>query len=133
MLKFQKAGVRFRDIAILAPYKAQVVLFRKQVTLISQKIPDIDQAHISTVDAFIGEERSIVMISLTVEKNLGFLRKADRLAVAFSHAMDSLLIFNDYSSIVQRRGYDAFNTMVEYYRSINAFRTYNTDNLRELT
>ncbi|MCJ1415381.1 hypothetical protein MMC32_001713 [Xylographa parallela] len=38
--------------------------------------------------------------------------------------MDSLVIFNNYSSIVQRRGYDVFNTMVEYYKSINAYLSY---------
>ena len=62
---------------------------------------------------------------MTILKNLGFVKNADRLAVAFSRAMDSLIVLNDYSTIEQRRGYDDYNTIVQHYKNIGAFRLFN--------
>ena len=96
-------------------------------------LPAIGQARVGTIDSFIGEESSVVILTMVVQKDLRFTKDADRLAVAYSRAMDSLIIFNNYTSIKQRRGYDTYNTMVEYYKSIGAFREYSTKDLQPLS
>ena len=61
-------------------------------------------ASVSTVDAFQGDERKKVFVSLTrsnKEGKIGFLEEERRLGVAIGRAQEELYIFGDMSTVVE--------------------------------
>jgi superfamily I DNA and/or RNA helicase/serine/threonine protein kinase len=94
-----------RDVAVITPYNAQIVELMAEIMPGSQFWQSLS-IEISTIDAFQGRDRDIVLYS-TVRSNpqgtLGFLRDRRRLNVALSRARQALLIVGDLPSLERGR------------------------------
>ncbi|OBI50879.1 nuclease [Mycobacterium kyorinense] len=81
------------DVLVLAPYNAQVVLLRQQLT--AANLSDVE---VGTVDKFQGAEAPVVVISMTassiedIPRGIPFLLNRNRLNVAVSRAQYAAVI-----------------------------------------
>ena len=97
------AGVDPRDIAVIAPYAAQVRLIRS-------KSP-FERLEIDTVDGFQGREKEAVVISLVRSNEIGeigFLADVRRMNVAMTRARRKLIMIGDSATLSNN----------EFYRSL---------------
>jgi superfamily I DNA and/or RNA helicase len=106
--RLHEAGLGYKDIAVIAPYAAQVRLLR-------------DQFHgsgleIDTVDGFQGREKEAVVISL-VRSNaineIGFLADRRRMNVALTRARRKLIVIGDSATLGIDEFFSAFFDYVE--------------------
>ena len=94
------AGVASSDIALIAPYAAQVRLLR---TLL-----EIDSLEIDTVDGFQGREKEAVVISLVRSNGkgeIGFLADTRRMNVALTRARRKLIVIGDSATVAHHSFY----------------------------
>lgn len=108
-------GLPARDIAVIAPYSAQVRLLRELLP-----IPGLE---VDSVDGFQGREKEAVAISL-VRSNatgeIGFLSDTRRMNVAFTRARRRLVVIGDSATL----SHDPFyGRMIEYFEMHGAYRT----------
>ncbi|NXA96964.1 SDE3 helicase, partial [Melanocharis versteri] len=94
-----------KEIGIISPYRKQVEKIRKAITSLDpdlQKVPDISQLKVGSVEEFQGQERHVILIS-TVRScstylqfdqtfRLGFLKNPKRLNVAITRAKALLIV-----------------------------------------
>lgn len=88
-------------MGVIAPYRAQVQLLQSALSALGVV------ADVATVDSFQGQERDIIVLSLTrsnEQGSIGFLSEYRRTNVAMSRAKQHLLVIGDSSTI----GSDAF-------------------------
>ncbi|KAJ8344229.1 hypothetical protein SKAU_G00315580 [Synaphobranchus kaupii] len=93
-----EAGVKAKDIAVIAPYNLQVDLLRQQLSL---KHPKLE---IRSVDGFQGREKEAVVLSLVRSNRkgeVGFLAEDRRLNVAVTRARRHLAVVCDTQTIQQ--------------------------------
>ena len=109
------SGVPAADIAVIAPYAAQVRLLRANT-------PDRN-IEIDTVDGFQGREKEAVLIT-TVRSNeqgeIGFLGDQRRMNVALTRAKRKLIVVGDSATL---GGHDFYRSLLEYFDSIGAYRS----------
>jgi superfamily I DNA and/or RNA helicase len=109
------SGVAPEDIAVIAPYAAQVRLLRGELPIAGL---DID-----SVDGFQGREKEAVVISL-VRSNpageIGFLGDVRRMNVALTRARRKLLVVGDTATLAHHPFY---RRLIEYFESLGAYRT----------
>jgi superfamily I DNA and/or RNA helicase len=114
------AGLPKKDIAVIAPYAAQVRLLRD---LFAGTGPEVD-----TVDGFQGREKEAVVISLVrsnSQNEIGFLADRRRMNVALTRARRKLIVIGDSSTL----GIDEFyREFFEYVESISGYLTVWTEN-----
>jgi len=114
------AGLPKNDIAVIAPYAAQVRLLRD---LFAGEGPEVD-----TVDGFQGREKEAVVISLVrsnPQNEIGFLADRRRMNVALTRARRKLIVIGDSSTL----GIDEFyREFFEYVESISGYLTVWTEN-----
>ncbi len=109
------AGLSPRDIAVIAPYSAQVRLLREQLP--------IDGLEIDTVDGFQGREKEAVVISLVranAKGEIGFLRDTRRMNVALTRARRKLIVIGDSATI---GGHPFYRDLLEYFELHDSHRT----------
>lgn len=109
------AGLSPRDIAVIAPYAAQVRWLRQHT--------EFDQLEIDTVDGFQGREKEAVVMC-TVRSNkaaeVGFLADSRRMNVALTRARRKLIVIGDSGTL----GSDAFFTqLLAWFEEIGAYRS----------
>lgn len=109
------AGIAAQQIAVIAPYAAQVRLLRERL--------DVPGLEIDSVDGFQGREKEAVVISL-VRSNpkgeIGFLGDVRRMNVAMTRARRKLLVIGDSATLA---GHPFYQRMIEYFESLGAYRT----------
>ena len=106
-------GVRPKEIAIIAPYAAQVRLLRSSCLH--------KQIEIDTVDGFQGREKEAVLITCVRsnrEGEIGFLGDARRMNVALTRARRKLFVVGNSATLVTD---PFFDRMLKYFESINAY------------
>jgi hypothetical protein len=110
-----EAGVPARDIAVIAPYAAQVRLLRERLP-----VPALE---IDSVDGFQGREKEAVVISL-VRSNprgeIGFLADVRRMNVALTRARRKLIVIGDSATLSADPFY---RRMIEFFEGLGAYRT----------
>lgn len=109
------AGVAEGDIAVIAPYAAQVRLLR---SLLHRPGVEVD-----TVDGFQGREKEVVVISLVrsnAQGEVGFLSDTRRMNVALTRARRKLIVVGDSATLSNDPFYARF---VEYVESLGAYDT----------
>ena len=109
------AGVIAEDIAVIAPYAAQVRLLREQLS-----VPGLE---IDSVDGFQGREKEAVVISLVrsnPQGEIGFLADIRRMNVAMTRARRKLLMVGDSATL---SGHPFYRRAFEYFESLGAYRT----------
>lgn len=86
-----KCGVSRPSIAILTPYKGQLMLIRKLLLsdqsnsrLLTKDSSNQNQVRLSTVDRFQGDEADVVIASLVVDEKSrsGFVKEQNRMIVS---------------------------------------------------
>jgi len=110
-----QCGVAARDIAVIAPYAAQVRLIRERLEL-----ADVE---VDSVDGFQGREKEAVVISLVrsnTKRGIGFLADVRRMNVALTRAKRKLLVIGDSATLSVHPFY---GRMFDYFERINAYRT----------
>lgn len=110
-----EAGVPPTDIAVIAPYAAQVRLLREQLPQ-----PALE---INSVDGFQGREKEAVIISLVrsnSEGNIGFLADTRRMNVALTRARRKLIVIGDSATITAEPFYAH---LVDYFERIGAYHS----------
>ncbi len=109
------AGLSARDIAVIAPYAAQVRLLRELLPVAALEI--------DSVDGFQGREKEAVVISLvrsSQKAEIGFLADVRRMNVALTRARRKLIVIGDSATL---SGHPFYRRMIEYFERIGAYRT----------
>jgi len=102
--------LNLETLGIISPY-------RKQVILLQDSLPEII-SNIQTVDSFQGQERDVIIISLTrsnSENEIGFLKDYRRMNVAMTRAKLKLIIIGDSATL----GADSFYGDLLNYIELN--------------
>ena len=113
------AGIEYRDIAVIAPYAAQVRLLRDQFAG--------EGLEIDTVDGFQGREKEVVVISLVRSNDrneIGFLADRRRMNVALTRAKRKLIVIGDSATLGIDPFYLAFFEYIDFcgkYRTVWEF------------
>jgi superfamily I DNA and/or RNA helicase len=109
-------GVSPRDLAVIAPYDAQVQVLR-------QRLAAHQDLEVDTVDGFQGREKEAVIVSLTRSNetgDLGFLADIRRMNVALTRARKKLVVVGDGATVRRHPFYDGF---FRYAESIGAWQS----------
>ena len=109
------AGVDAADIAIIAPYAAQVRLLRDQ--------NEFRSIEIDTVDGFQGREKECVLITLVRSNSqgeIGFLGDIRRMNVAMTRARRKLIVVGDSATL---GGNEFYRSMLDYFGDNQAYRS----------
>lgn len=110
-----EAGLSPRDIAVIAPYAAQVRWLRQHA--------EYDQLEIDTVDGFQGREKEAVVMCTVRSNNkgeVGFLNDARRMNVALTRARRKLIVIGDSATL----GADEFfSELLQWFESTGAYRS----------
>jgi hypothetical protein len=88
-------GVAAKDIVILAGYLAQISLTKRAIQL----TPGLEEVESWTIDAYQGEEKSVVILCMVGSQKLGFMSDSARLLTAVSRAGDALAIITNHVGI----------------------------------
>ena len=112
-----------KSIGIIAPYKAQIQLLNELILQAEAFDGVREQISVNTVDAFQGQERDVIYISLTranEQGEIGFLKEYRRMNVALTRAKSQLVVLGDSATL----GKDAFyNAMLDYVQSIGGYHS----------
>ncbi len=111
------AGVEPSDIAVIAPYAAQVRLLRDRL------LEEHAKLEVDTVDGFQGREKEAVVISLVrcnPRGEIGFLGDVRRMNVALTRARRKLVVIGDSATI---GGHPFYARLLEYFELVEAYRT----------
>jgi len=109
------SGLHPRDIAVIAPYAAQVRWLRDHYR--GAKV------EIDTVDGFQGREKEAVLISLVrsnSEGEIGFLGDQRRMNVAMTRAKRKLIMIGDSSTLANHA---FFARMLEYFEQHTSYHS----------
>jgi len=109
------SGLAPQDLAVIAPYAAQVRLLRSQLP-----VPGLE---IDSVDGFQGREKEAVVISLVRSNSqgeIGFLADARRMNGALPRARRKLLIIGDTATLA---GHPFYARLIEYVEAAHGYRT----------
>lgn len=110
-----ESGLNPRDIAVIAPYAAQVRWLRDHYR--GAKV------EIDTVDGFQGREKEAVLISLVrsnAEGEIGFLGDQRRMNVAMTRAKRKLIMIGDSSTLANHA---FFARMLEYFEQHTSYHS----------
>lgn len=110
-----QCGVAAQDIAVIAPYAAQVRLIRERLEL-----ADVE---VDSVDGFQGREKEAVVISLvrsSTTREIGFLADVRRMNVALTRAKRKLVVVGDSATLSVHPFY---RRLFEYFERIDAYRS----------
>ncbi|HEY7422790.1 MAG TPA: AAA domain-containing protein [Gemmataceae bacterium] len=110
-----QAGVSASDLAVIAPYAAQVRRLRELLP-----VPGLE---IDSVDGFQGREKEAVVLSLVrsnSEGEIGFLADVRRLNVALTRARRKLLVIGDSATLSVLPFYQR---LFEYFETLGAYQT----------
>lgn len=108
-------GLDLNDMAVIAPYAAQVRWLRQHC--------NSDDLEINTVDGFQGREKEAVFISCVRSNStgeIGFLGDQRRMNVALTRARRKLIVVGDSATLGRHEFYSA---MLSYFESIGAYHS----------
>lgn len=96
------ASEGFPSIAVISPYKQQVVLLKEKLEQSAILQVYKDSISVNTIDSFQGQERDVVYISMTrsnQEGTIGFLSDIRRMNVAMTRAKKKLVVIGDSATL----------------------------------
>jgi len=112
--QFEMQEATVPDIAIISPYREQVMHMKEMVEADERLVAA--PLTINTIDGFQGQERDIVYISLVrsnAKGEVGFLRDYRRMNVAMTRARKQLIVVGDSATIGSDSFYENFLTYCE--------------------
>jgi len=110
-----EAGVLPIDVAVIAPYAAQVRWLRERCPF-----PHVE---IDTVDGFQGREKEAIIISLVRSNStgeIGFLGDTRRMNVAVTRARRKLIVIGDSATL---GGHEFYAKLIAYFEGHEAYHT----------
>ncbi len=110
-----QSGVCANQIAVIAPYAAQVRFLRNRI--------DAPELEIDTVDGFQGREKEVVLITMTRSNpigEIGFLADTRRTNVAMTRAKRKLIVIGDSATLATHPFYAS---MIEYFEKADAYES----------
>ena len=111
------------SIGVIAPYKAQVEQLVKEINHFPKLAIYREHININSVDAFQGQERDTIYISLTRSNDtgeIGFLKEYRRLNVAMTRAKHRLVLVGDSATL----GSDKFfEDLIAYVQEHGEYRS----------
>jgi superfamily I DNA and/or RNA helicase len=113
----------FPSIAIISPYKQQVMEIRTLLAHTPVLEPYLNSIAVNTVDSFQGQERDIVYISMTRSNDkgeIGFLADIRRMNVAMTRARKKLIVVGDSATLALSSFYSNF---ISYAERIHAYQS----------
>jgi len=113
----------FPSIAVISPYSEQVRLLKEQFANTQSLHLYGGKISVNTIDSFQGQERDVVLISLTrsnAEGTIGFLADIRRMNVAMTRARKKLVIIGD-SSTLSRLPFYA--NLISYAEGIGGYQS----------
>ena len=112
-----------KTVGIIAPYKAQIQLLNELILQSEALDGHRERISVNTVDAFQGQERDVIYISLTRSNEkgeIGFLKEYRRMNVALTRAKLQLVVLGDSATL----GKEAFyNGILDYVQSIGGYHS----------
>eukprot|EP01027_Heterolobosea_sp_BB2_P010775 GEZU01015771.1.p1 GENE.GEZU01015771.1~~GEZU01015771.1.p1 ORF type:complete len:457 (-),score=170.22 GEZU01015771.1:61-1431(-) len=111
------AGVREQDVAVIAPYSAQVQLLK------SKLLDEHQFMEIGTVDGFQGREKEAIVISMVRSNSageVGFLSDQRRINVAITRARRHVAVVADSTTM---RNNDFLARMIKYFEEFADHRS----------
>lgn len=96
------------DFAVISPYQAQIHLLRHYIKCSQKLRPIRRRITVETVDAFQGQERDVVILSLVRANDqgqIGFLQDLRRMNVAMTRARHKLIIIGSSTTLGKHRFY----------------------------
>ncbi|MVN91630.1 AAA domain-containing protein [Mucilaginibacter aquatilis] len=103
------------SVAVIAPYKEQVLLLKNLLTGTNVEI--------NTVDGFQGQERDVVYISLTrsnSDGSIGFLTDLRRMNVAITRAKCKVVLVGDSATLAKHKFY---SDLIKYAEDIGGYES----------
>jgi ATP-dependent RNA/DNA helicase IGHMBP2 len=113
----------FPTIAVISPYREQIRLLKDQLVETPSLKSYEDNISVNTIDSFQGQERDIVLISMTrsnIEGEIGFLSDIRRMNVAITRAKKKLVIIGD-SGTLSRLPFYA--DLIQYAEGIGGYQS----------
>jgi ATP-dependent RNA/DNA helicase IGHMBP2 len=110
-----ETGLPESEIAVIAPYAAQVRLLRDKC--------DLEDLEIDTVDGFQGREKEAVIISLVRSNDIGeigFLGDTRRMNVAMTRAKRKLIVIGDSATLA---GHSFYAEMLDYFEKQQSYQS----------
>ncbi len=110
------AGLDPRELAVITPYRAQALWLRERLA----ELPDVE---VDTVDAFQGREKDAVLVSLVrsnAQQQLGFLEDLRRLNVAITRPRRHLFVVGDSATVT---GHPVYARWVEFAQANDGYRS----------
>ena len=111
------------SVGLIAPYKTQVESMKEHFRETLIEWNDKIKISIQTIDAFQGQERDVMIISLVrsnEKSEIGFLKDYRRMNVALTRARKSLIVIGDSATIGNDPFYKAF---IEFCEGENAYES----------
>ena len=109
------AGMRPEDVAVIAPYAAQVRRLRELLPVAGLEI--------DSVDGFQGREKEAVVLSLVrsnAENELGFLADVRRTNVALTRARRKVIVVGDSATL---SALPFYRRLFEHFEAAGAYQT----------
>ncbi|WP_345318907.1 AAA domain-containing protein [Novipirellula rosea] len=113
--EFLDAGVQPEQIAVIAPYAAQVRLLRSRLEL-----PELE---IDTVDGFQGREKEVVLLTMVRSNDraeIGFLSDTRRTNVALTRARRKMIMVGDSATLAS---HDFYASLLKYFEDADAYKS----------
>lgn len=116
-------AAQFPSIGVISPYKQQIQLLKEQLNHITELKPYLAHISVNTIDSFQGQERDLVLISMTrsnTEGSIGFLSDLRRMNVAMTRARKKLVVIGDSGTLSVSDFYKGF---VEYAEAAGGYHS----------
>jgi len=116
-------AIDFPTIAIVSPYREQIRLLKEQLINTPALQPYAANISVNTIDSFQGQERDMVLISMTRsngEGEIGFLADIRRMNVAMTRAKKKLVIMGDSSTLARLPFY---TDLISYAEEVKGYQS----------
>jgi superfamily I DNA and/or RNA helicase len=113
-------GNDFPTVGIISPYRKQIDELKEALLQTPELLPYQQQITINTIDSFQGQERDMILISMTRSNNdnrIGFLSEIRRMNVAMTRARKKLVVIGDSSTLSQHDYYAGFISYAEQHEA----------------
>lgn len=111
------------SVGIIAPYRAQVELLNRYLPDLGLEEDIVKKITINSVDAFQGQERDIMLISLVrsnANGEIGFLANERRMNVAMTRARHLLVMVGDSATL---GSHQFFDELIQDFQSRNLYQS----------
>jgi len=99
-------GIPAKDIGIASPYQDMTGLLQRMQAELVNTVPSAQDVLIMNIDAFLGLEREVVILPLTVGNFLGFMDNTQRMCVALTRCRIGFTIIGNIEAMSQAPNYD---------------------------